>query len=244
MISQHRRSSLVQFSILALIFILAAGAGPDSKPAYAPSSHYETREIEGWSVTIHKDLLADSPLATATLDLLRLQLVQIERMVPAQAVAKLRKIRIWVEKNEPHHPCMAYHPDAGWLKSHDMNPEKAGCVELANARNFLDWTKQQPWMVLHELAHGYHHQFLPDGYSNATLAKLFNRATDSDKYNSVLHINGRTERAYALNNPMEFFAEASEAFFGTNDFYPFVRAELQKHDPETFAILKTVWESN
>ena len=26
---------------------------------------------------------------------------------------------------------------------------------------------------------------------------------------------------------MEYFAEASEAFFGTNDFYPFVRAELR-----------------
>ena len=30
---------------------------------------------------------------------------------------------------------------------------------------------------------------------------------------------------------MEYFAEASEAYFGTNDFFPFVRIELRRHDP-------------
>jgi hypothetical protein len=40
---------------------------------------------------------------------------------------------------------------------------------------------------------------------------------------------------------MEYFAEATEAFFGTNDFYPFVRAELLQHDPELFKLLETLW---
>ena len=30
---------------------------------------------------------------------------------------------------------------------------------------------------------------------------------------------------------MEYFAELSEAYFGTNDFYPFVRGELQTTRP-------------
>jgi hypothetical protein len=34
----------------------------------------------------------------------------------------------------------------------------------------------------------------------------------------------------------------TEAFFGTNDFYPFVRAELREHDPEMFEVLREVWE--
>ena len=33
----------------------------------------------------------------------------------------------------------------------------------------------------------------------------------------------------------------SEAFFDTNDFYPFVRAELRDFEPEVFALLKAVW---
>ncbi len=40
---------------------------------------------------------------------------------------------------------------------------------------------------------------------------------------------------------MEHFAEASEAFFGTNDFYPFVRAELRRHDPGMYALLEKLW---
>ena len=56
------------------------------------------------------------------------------------AVEKMRKIAVWVELKEPHHPCMCYHPDAGWLRGHDMIPDKAALkVEgVANARNFFD----------------------------------------------------------------------------------------------------------
>ena len=58
----------------------------------------------------------------------------------------------------------------------------------------------------------------------------------------VLHINGSTKRAYALNNDKEYFAECSEAFFGTNDFYPFVRSELKEHDSTMHALLRRLWE--
>ena len=60
---------------------------------------------------------------------------------------------------------MCYHVSKDWLQANGMNPEKAGCVELANCKNFLSWTQQQPWMVLHELAHGYHDQVL--GFDHA-----------------------------------------------------------------------------
>ena len=45
----------------------------------------------------------------------------------------------------------------------------------------------------------------------------------------------------ALNNDQEYFAEATEAFFGTNDYFPFVRAELKQHDPEMFELLHELW---
>jgi hypothetical protein len=40
---------------------------------------------------------------------------------------------------------------------------------------------------------------------------------------------------------MEYFAEATEAYFGTNDFYPYVRSELAAHDPAMFALLGKLW---
>jgi hypothetical protein len=40
---------------------------------------------------------------------------------------------------------------------------------------------------------------------------------------------------------MEYFAEGTEAYLGTNDFYPFVRGELIRHDPLLAELLSEVW---
>lgn len=211
-------------------------------PAYDPSERYERRQIEGWTIRLHTGFEAAQPeLCGETLALVGDQLRQIVRKVPKEAVEKLRAIPIWVEEAEPHHPCMCYHPDPNWLNGNGMNPEKARCVELANAKNFLSWTKQQPWMILHELAHGYHHQFVDGGYDHPELADCLNRARDEKLYDAVLRINGRDDRAYALTNQQEYFAEQTEAYFGTNDFFPFVRPELARHDPRMYALIEKLW---
>jgi len=59
--------------------------------------------------------------------------------------------------------------------------------------------------------------------------------------NPCCALTGRRTVTNALNNEKEYFAEACEAFFGTNDFYPFTRAELKEHDPEMFKVLCEVW---
>ena len=51
----------------------------------------------------------------------------------------------------------------------------------------------------------------------------------------------RLDRAYALTNPMEYFAETTEAFFCRNDFFPFTNEELRKHDPVMFELLGRLW---
>lgn len=227
--------------------ILTTCGGDQSADAtpFEPTDQYAIREIVGWKAYVNKKFEQGEPeLCSETLTLLTHQLYQITRMVPAQAVEKLQKIAVWVELNEPHHPCMCYHPDPGWLRGHDMNPEKARCIEVANVRNFLIWTKQQPWMVFHELAHGYHHQFVEGGYENSELAAALDAVKEDKRYDEVLNINGRKQRHYALTNQMEYFAEQSEAYFGTNDFFPFVRSELERHDPRMFDLIRQLWGAN
>jgi hypothetical protein len=219
----------------------APSRAEEAKRTYDPNEQYESRRLEGWKLLINKRLLAEPhrELRAKTLRVLGDQLFQIARVVPADALAKLRAIPIWVELEEPHHPCMCYHPDAKWLRRHGMNPDKAGAVELANAKNFNSWTLQQPWMVLHELAHGYHHQVL--GFDNAEVQACYDAAVSAKLYESVLNVRGKKSRHYALNNAKEYFAEMTEAYFGTNDFHPFVRAELQRVDPRMFDLLENVW---
>jgi hypothetical protein len=222
----------------------ATGAETPETPAAAPlpTSEYGARELRGWKLYVHPELEKEhSEVFQKVLTLLDQQLAGIERRVPESAVENLRKIPIWVEFNEPHHPCMCYHPDAGWLREHDMNPDKADSIEIANAENFISWTIDQPWMVLHELAHGYHELFLPEGYDNAAVAGALAAARERGDYEKVRHVNGRDVKHYALTNPMEYFAEGTESFFGVNDFYPFVRTELVTYDPELERLLGELW---
>jgi len=208
---------------------------------YTPTEGYTIREIEGWRVYVNKDLLAGrTQFAEDVLKLLKFQLYQITRVVPDEPLKELRSVPIWVEYNAPRHRCMCYHPSERWLRNNDFNPQKKRSVEIANAENFLKWTIDQPWMVLHELAHAYHHCVL--GHDNAELHKTYEEAVESKRYESVRHISGRPKRAYALNNDQEYFAECTESFFGTNDFYPFVRAELEQHDQPMYELLMKLWK--
>jgi hypothetical protein len=49
----------------------------------------------------------------------------------------------------------------------------------------------------------------------------------------------RSRRVFT--NPKEYFAELSEAYFGKNDFYPFVRGELKVHDPVGYRLMEEAW---
>jgi hypothetical protein len=228
--------------LLVLAWTVPLAAQPTPTMSFEPTDRYEVRRIEGWRVLVNRGFVRDeAERCDDTLKVLGHQLFNIERHVPPEPVVKLKRVTIWVESREPHHPCMCYHPDAGWLTRHGMNPEKARCVEVANAENFLKWSLEQPWMVLHELAHAYHHQFLPGGFDNADVLDAYRQAKEAKLYDAVLPTRGKPVRAYAMTDAQEFFAETSESFFGTNDFYPFVRAELRQHDPPTFALLKRLW---
>jgi hypothetical protein len=220
--------------LLAWVLVLAS-----PEPAYEPTANYESRTIEGWTVLVHKKLLGENKeLGEKTLKLLSTKLYDITRVVPAPALEKLRKVRIWVEEN-PKVTCACYHPSREWLQGHGFNPEKAKSVEIGGPTNFLNWAACQPNMVLHELAHAYHHQVL--GYDQPDIKAAFKRAVEGKSYEAVLYYGGDKKRAYALNNDQEYFAELSEAYFGTNDFYPFVRAEIKEHDPEMLKVLGKLW---
>ena len=233
--------TLALFLSTTLLLSAAPAADDAAKPKYEPTSNYVPRNVRGWTVYVNHRLLEDQKeLGNRTLELLAVKLYDVTRMVPKPALEKLRRIAIWVEFAHPRHPCMCYHPSRDWLTENDFNPEKAGSVEIANAATFLKWTHEQPSMVLHELAHGYHHRFL-GGYDNPEIAAAYKRAVESKLYESVLHWDGNSVRAYASNNPQEYFAELTEAWFGANDFYPFVRAEVLKHDPQGAKLLKKLW---
>lgn len=212
-----------------------------SSPAYVPSALYGVRGMRGFRVLVSPELSAHSELCTRVLDLLDDQLSRLCRVVLEPALLALREVPLWLEFTSPKTACMCYHVSRGWLVQNGYNPDKVQSVEVGNAETFLSWSQDQPWMVLHELAHAFHHRVL--GSSNEEVRSAFVRARASGRYDSVLHVSGRRQRHYALTDEQEFFAELSESWFGTNDFYPFVRAELREHDAESCALVERLWRT-
>jgi hypothetical protein len=212
-----------------------------AKPTYTPTSGYESRPLDGWTLRIHKDLLKaeHSKLLGDVLAEVGNHFYRIRRVVPPEAIARLRKVVIWVEYRNPRQTSACYHPSRGWLVANDYNPDKAKAVELGSAVHFLRAVGHQPWMILHELAHAYHDQVLD--WDHPKVKAAYDKAKKAGTYEKVLIWNGRVGRHYAMTNHKEYFAENTEAYFGTNDIYPFVKAELKKHDPTMYEALGEVW---
>jgi hypothetical protein len=209
---------------------------------------YDTRTIEGWTVEVDRRLLEqDESLTKQALALLALQLEAVVREVPEEAVTQLRSVRLWFSPEYPGiSPRAEYHPGAQWLRDHDRNPEMVRGVEFTNIRIFEAETDRMPNFALHELAHAYHHRVLDGGYRNEDITTAFENAKRDGRYARVERWlgSGRAnviERAYAMTTPQEYFAETTEAYFSRNDFYPFTRKELERHDPDIHALLGVLW---
>ena len=227
--------------LIPLFSLLCAGAFA-AEPHALPTAH-TTRDIEGWTVRVDDRLLKGegAALGERALKLLTARLVAITIVVPEKALAKLRAINIELDLDYGDLRTMQYHPDAGWLKAHGYSETLAKCVHIPEAEEFLSpfENHRMPWVVLHELAHGFHDQTI--GFDDARVTAVWKKFCDSGKYQSVLTSPGPMREHYGLTNQKEFFAEMTEAYFGSNDFYPFVTGELKQAEPETFALLEEIW---
>ena len=208
---------------------------------------HDVRLIAGWTVHVNAKLFeTDAPALEKALQLLRAQLDEIVRVVPAQAVAELRKVPLWINPEYPKvQPRAEFHPGADWLRDNGRDPGMAKGVEFTNVRIFEAETRRMPNFALHELAHAYHNRTLRMSFGNLEIKAAYEKAKASGKYDRVERKDSegrsRMERAYAMTNPQEYFAECTEAYFTRNDFFPFTREELKQHDPEMFALLERLW---
>ena len=225
-----------------LILALLAMGTLTAEKTPLPTAH-TTRSIEGWNVRIDNRLLRGdgAALGKRALKLLEARLVAITAVVPEKSLAKLRAITIELDKNYGDLRAMQYHPDAGWLKQHGYSEKLAKCVHIPEVEDFLSPSEnlRMPWVILHELAHGFHDQTI--GFDDPRVIALWKKFCDSGKYTSVLTTMGKRYKHYGLTNQMEFFAEMTESYFGSNDFYPFVTGELQQAEPGIFALLAEIW---
>jgi hypothetical protein len=221
--------------------LAAADLSAPSVPAH------QDRVILGWTVRVNTALLDQEGTAVEkAMALLQTQLDEIVRKVPAPAVRELQKVPLWFNPEYPGtQPRAEFHPGADWLRQNGRDPAMAQAVEFTNVSQFEAETRRMPNFTLHELAHAYHFLTVRMGFANLELRAAYEKARASGKYDHVPRRDseGRTtlDRAYAMTNPQEYFAEGTEACFSRNDFYPFTRDELKEHDPDLLSLLERLW---
>lgn len=235
------RISVCRLAAVALMLITAHASAAD-KPSPKPTSHAD-RKIEGWTIKVDERLLADdSELGQQAIDLVTRRLADIKLALSAEKVERLQKVTIWLDQTHGDLRAAQYHPSAGWLKANGYDVALEKCVHIPNAADFVSRGHQrvQPWSVMHELAHAYHDQVLD--FDQPEIKACWERVKESKRFESVLHINGHKTKHYALTNQKEFFAEMTESYLGTNDFFPFNRAELKQDEPEIHALMARIWD--
>jgi hypothetical protein len=162
------------------------------------------------------------------------------RSIPKAALTQMReRVPVWVEYNTIG---IAYHGRQWLIDNGYRPPDKKTMVGYCRMKDFIEVSRDQPCVVLHEQAHGYDHRYLrQDSTYFSSINFLYMRARDSGKFDSVLCRKKGYKKHYGMTNSAEYFAENSEAYFGANDFYPFVRAELKEYDPDMYHILELAW---
>ena len=204
------------------------------------------RNIEGWNIRVDDRLLGESEdavLGARALKFLEAKLFEIKAVVPAERLKELQEFTIVLDLNCGNLGAMQYHPDGGWLKAHGFPVELAKCVHLPRAADVASRRNinEQPWVILHELAHAFHDQKLD--FEEPRILAAYQKFKQSGHGDAALLYNGKRVKHYGLTDQKEFFAEMTESYFGVNDFFPFNRAELQEAEPELFQLLKEIWSA-
>ncbi len=217
---------------------------PKAKEVPPQAASRTDRTLEGWTIRVDDRLLKgpDAELGTKALRFLEGKLADIAVVVPEDKVKKLRAVTIVLDLTCGDIGPMQYHPSAGWLKANGYPTSLEKCVHLPRAADLMTErnVREQPWVILHELAHAYHDQVLT--FDDPRVIAAYEAYKKGGRGEKALVHSGARVKHYGLTDHKEFFAEMTEAYFGSNDFFPFNRAELKDSEPEIYELMQRVWE--
>ncbi|MEM7396003.1 MAG: hypothetical protein AAF492_27025, partial [Verrucomicrobiota bacterium] len=216
------------------------------KSHYLPTEEFTIKKIEGWKVYVHRKLLNDEKeTGEKMMRVMQFQLYFITQQLSGEVLDALRSVPIWIHLNTVGDrrgtPAAELHWSRRWLENNGRNPEMVKSIEIGNVKKFLTYAHKRNYILLHELAHGYHAKAMSPEDDRA-LQELYRKATEKNMYRNVLHFGGHKADAYGSTRYHEYFAEAVVAYFGHCQNYPFVRPELKEYDPEMYAFIEKVFQ--
>lgn len=233
------RPLLLSLCLVSLVTLAVTHAAAPDQPA----SRAE-QSLQGFRVRVDERLLPGGTHENAgreALLFLASKLTEVRLVVPEDKLDRLRQVTIVLDATCGDLRAMQYHPSGDWLEEHGYPRDLEKCVHLPRAADVATRrnVNEQPWVVLHELAHAYHDQVL--GFDEPRILAAWQAFKADGRGQSTLLFDGSRTKHYGLTDHKEFFAEMTEAYFGSNDFQPFNRAELKTDHPAIFTLLTDIW---
>src|SRR5207244_13364978 len=116
---------------------------------------------------------------------------ETQAAVAKDRLHKLHAVTIVLNLSHGKRGPMQYRPSAGWLKANGYAADLAKCVHIPRAADLPTKRNinEQPWVILHELAHAYHDQVL--GFDEPRIKEAY------EKYKK----SGRGEKALEVRPP-------------------------------------------
>ncbi|MBL7134775.1 MAG: alpha/beta hydrolase [Phycisphaerae bacterium] len=212
-----------------------ARPAPRAPRIYEPTTGYTVKTLAGWKVYVHNALLPGGEHAETGAEAMRRLtdgMLRLKTWIPAGPLAKLLKVKIWLELNSTKGPWggtsgYQYHPGLDWLIDMDFNPEKHKCVEFGNAASLARRSPDATVSVLlHELAHAYHDQVLT--FDHPDVLAAYKRCVEGTTYPA---------RDWVKSNHKEFFAGVTTRYFGRKK----ERDAMGQRDPILEKFLQKTW---
>lgn len=232
----------MKYSILFIIFLSITALQTASAQDYANEKYIDI-DVLGWKVKVNDKLIeGDTSILKKSLGLFGKELYDISHILPTKAVAALKNVTFWFETETVTHGYTGqYLGSRKWLIKHGANPEKARGIEIVAGRYIDAKAVMEDWVILHELAHAYHHLIFE---YDERIEKAFKVIKAAGLYANVRQGFNKHHHGYALTNHTEYFAEITTMYFGHNSYYPFDRFDLKHYDPIGYRLVEELWEVN
>jgi hypothetical protein len=238
-------------SILAAAWQELATPQPPAQRAInyrQPVREYKDMRIDDMKVAVEKQLQAEAPrIAAKALERLKTERTSALAALPAKARKQLAGIPFFLmygpkAKGGGRNNGLEYFQKIAAEQHPELDRRWGDVIVIYCAQNYVDISEL--WALkalLHEFAHAYQLEQWPE--DQPEIKHAWENARNSGLYRNVLDVESgkRLERAYALVNQLEYFAELSCMYFVGCNYVPASRTELKAYDPVGYEMIRSRW---
>ncbi len=211
-----------------------------------PQRNY-IQEPGKWRIYVEASMhKGNSKLYRESVDTLKNVIDKLFSTIPAHAAQQLESLKFYLMWGEAS-------PDGGrksgmsYIRKGEpenylyLDSQWEHSIVVYSAKNLIYlnglWAKKA---LMHELAHAWHITNWPQRYP--PIYSAWKNAKQQRLYLNVNEVKGgKIDKAYALKNQLEYFAELSAIYFVGGNYFPYDKNRLANYDPQGLKMVETLW---